>query len=346
MTAASLPRRSLGRTGLAVTGLGFGGAAVGNLYRAVAEQEARASIDAAVEAGIAFFDTAPYYGFGLSEERLGAALAGRNVVISTKVGRVLEPEAAGADLAASREGFISPRPFRARFDYSYDGIMRAHEESCIRLKRDRIDILLAHDLGRETHGDAHEARFAEFLGGGYRAMRQLRESGAVGAIGLGVNEWQVCEQALHAGDFDCFLLAGRYTLLEQTALDSFLPLCAQRGVSLVIGGPFNSGILATGVRNGGGLHYNYASAPPEIVARVAMIEAQCERFGVSLAAAAIQFPLAHPQVAAVIPGLADRTEVESAISRLNAIIPDAFWQALRSEGLLHRAAPTPLSRAH
>jgi D-threo-aldose 1-dehydrogenase len=339
-----LPRRVLGRTGLMVTVLGFGGAGIGNLYRPVNDDSARASIEAAFGVGARLFDTAPFYGFGLSETRLGTALAEldpqEEVILSTKVGRVLEP-APDDDLVAVREGYVTPMPFRPVFDYSYDGVMRSYEESRKRLRRSRIDILLAHDLGKLTHKAAHEDRWRQFFAGGYRAMRALRDQGAVRAIGLGVNEWEICEQALAEGEFDCFLLAGRYSLLEQTALDSFLPRCAARGVSLIVGGPYNSGILATGVKGAGPLYYNYEPAPPEIIERVRRIEAVCDRFDVPLAAAAIQFPLAHPQVAAVIPGMVNAEEAAEARENLAWAIPAAFWTALRREGLLHPAAPVP-----
>jgi D-threo-aldose 1-dehydrogenase len=236
---------------------------------------------------------------------------------------------------------VTPNPVRPVFDYSYDGVMRSYAESLERLGRSRIDILLAHDLGAATHKDRHEHYFRQFFGGGYRAMRELRDSGAVRAIGLGVNEWEVCEQVLDHGDFDCFLLAGRYTLLEQTALDSFLPRCAARGVSLVIGGPYNSGILATGVKGRGPLYYNYEPAPPDIIERVRRIETVCDRFAVPLAAAAMQFPLAHPQVAAVIPGMVNAAEAEAAKANLECAIPPDFWTALRQDGLLHPDAPAP-----
>ena len=228
---SDIPTRPLGRTGLCVTSLGFGGAGIGNLYRAVDDAAARASIDGAFQAGARLFDTSPFYGFGLSEQRLGAALQeldpGQSVILSTKVGRVLEP-APDDDLGAVREGYLTPLPFKPVFDYSYDGVVRSYAQSRARLRRGRIDILLAHDLGRVTHKDAHEHYFRQFLSGGYRAMRELRDAGEVRAIGLGVNEWEVCEQVLDSGTFDCFLLAGRYTLLEQTALESFLPRCAAR----------------------------------------------------------------------------------------------------------------------
>ena len=342
-----LPTRGLGKTGLNVTALGFGGAGIGNLYRAVSEEAARASIDAAFGAGARLFDTAPFYGFGLSEQRIGAALRDldpdETIILSTKVGRVLE-SAPDDDVTLLREGYLTPMPVRPVFDYSYDGVMRSYLESLKRLRRGRIDILLAHDLGAATHKERHDHYFRQFITGGYRAMRELRDGGAVKAIGLGVNEWEVCEQALDHGDFDCFLLAGRYTLLEQTALDSFLPRCAARGVSLVMGGPYNSGILATGVKGKGPLNYNYEPAPPDIVDRVRRIESVCDRFAVPLAAAAMQFPLAHPQVTAVIPGMVNAAEAQAAKANLERAIPAEFWDALRRDGLLHPAAPTPYKR--
>lgn len=341
---APLPTRALGRTALRVTALGFGAAAIGNLYRAIPDALARETVQAALDGGIGLFDTAPHYGFGLSEMRLGAALAEgdpeQKIILSTKVGRLLAP-APDADLKAVRQGFVSPRPFEPVFDYSYDAVMRSYEESLKRLHRSRIDILLAHDLGPLTHGADHARHWRTFLEGGYRAMRELRESGAVKAIGLGVNEWEICEEALNAGAFDCFLLAGRYSLLEQGALERFLPLCAARGVSLIMGGPFNSGILASGVKGAGPFYYNYEMAPAAIIARVARIERVCDDFGVVLAAAALQFPLAHPQISAVIPGMADPGQVRYARQLLAAPIPSGFWDALRSQDLLHPAAPTP-----
>jgi D-threo-aldose 1-dehydrogenase len=336
--------RRIGATQLSVSPLGFGAAAIGNLYQPIDEREAQAAVAAALANGLAYFDTAPHYGFGLSERRLGEALlrhdGGAGAIISTKVGRLLEPvadEAAGGE----RHGFVDAAPFEPKFDYSYDGVMRSFEESRVRLQRDRIDILYAHDLGAVTHGADHERRFAEFIEGGYRAMCELRTSGDVGAIGLGANEWQICEQAMQAGEFDLFLLAGRYTLLEQTALDSFLPQCEQRGISVVIGGPYNSGILATGTKSGATLHYDYEPAPDSVVARVRLIEEVCGRHGVRLAAAALQFPLAHPQVAAVIPGLASAAQVEQSMALYLEAIPMEFWTEMRSHQLMHPQAPVP-----
>jgi D-threo-aldose 1-dehydrogenase len=335
--------RRLGNSAVHVPPLGFGAAAIGNLYQSVPDSDAAAAIEAAVSGGLTYFDTAPHYGFGLSEKRLGAALeelgaAGQACVVSTKVGRLLEP-VDERSAKGQRHGFVDAAPFEPKFDYSYDAVMRSYDESRKRLGRDRIDILFAHDLGRMTHNAEHERHWGSFMAGGYRALRELRDGGAVGAIGLGANEWQVCEQAMQEGDFDLFLLAGRYTLLEQTALDSFLPQCAQRQVSVVVGGPYNSGILAEGSRSGRPLYYNYEPAPADVIARVRRLEEVCERFSVPLAAAALQFPLMHPQVAAVIPGLSSAAQVEETVA-LNAMtIAGEFWADLKQEGLLHPDAP-------
>ncbi len=318
--------------------LGFGAAALGNLYTPVSDEAARAAVDVALAAGLDYFDTAPHYGFGLSESRLGALLPG-SARISTKVGRRLEPIDAAAD--AVRHGFADAAPFEPVFDYSYDGVMMAFEASLARLGRQRVDVLLAHDLGRMTHGDAHPAQLKTFLDGGYRAMVELREAGLAGAIGLGVNEWQVCLEAAAHADFDVFLLAGRYTLLEQSALDSFLPTCAAKGVSVIVGGPFNSGILVEDAASGAALHYNYEPAPKAIIERVARLRAVCRDHGVALPAAALRFPLAHPAVISVIPGLASAGQVRQALDWLDAPISPAFWRDLRQAGLLHAEAPVP-----
>jgi D-threo-aldose 1-dehydrogenase len=318
--------------------LGFGAAALGNLYTAVSDENARAAVDAALAAGLNYFDTAPHYGFGLSESRLGGLLPG-SAHISTKVGRRLVPIEAPTD--AVRHGFAGAAPFEPVFDYSYDGVMAAFEASLARLGRERVDVLLAHDLGRMTHGETHPAQLRTFLEGGYRAMVELRQAGLAGAIGLGVNEWEVCLEALSHADFDVFLLAGRYTLLEQSALDRFLPTCAAKGVSVIVGGPFNSGVLVEDAASGAPLHYNYAPAPKEIVERVARLREVCRDHGVALPAAALRFPLAHPAVISVIPGLASAAQVRQALSWLDAPIPVAFWSDLRHAGLLHADAPAP-----
>ena len=327
----ALPVCRIGATPVAVTRLGLGTAGLGNLYRRIDDADAEATLAAAFMAGIGYADTAPHYGQGLAERRLGAAL-GDGVVVSTKVGRILAPIAPPPP-GTERHGFIDGDPFEPVYDYSYDGVMRSFDASCRRLGRDTVDILLAHDLGRMTHGDDHPRHLKAFLDGGYRAMAELKAAGRTSAIGLGVNEWQVCEEVLAHADLDCVLLAGRYTLLEQTALDSFLPLCARRSVSVIAGGPYNSGILS------GGEHYNYAAAPADVVSRVRALRAVCDRHDASLAAAALQFPLAHLAVACVIPGMASAAEVAANIALFHAPLPAALWDDLRVEGLLRPDAP-------
>jgi D-threo-aldose 1-dehydrogenase len=325
--------------------LGFGAASIGNLYRAIPDDDAAATVRSAWDAGLLYYDTAPHYGFGLSEKRLGEALAeldpDQRAIVSTKVGRRLDPIAPGTDLSVPRQAFVTPEPLESVFDYSYDAVMRSYEASRARLRRDRIDILYAHDIGRMTHGEDHLRRFAEFIEGGYRAMRELRDGGAVGAIGLGVNETQVCEEVMAVGEIDLVLLAGRYTLLEQDALETFLPLCERRGVKIVLGGPYNSGILAKGVRAGGELHYNYEPAPPAIVARVGAIEDICAAHDVPLAAAALQLPLAHPQVVSVIPGMNSPRQVAQAVALMDAAIPPQLWRDLEDRGLIRPDTPIP-----
>lgn len=332
------------RSGSAVTltRMGFGGAPLGNLYRPVPEAEAQAALDAAWRRGIRYFDTAPQYGLGLSERRIGEAVArfGRDgLTLSTKVGRLLE-DCAPEEVTPA--GFVDVPSKRIVYDYSHDGVMRSHEASLGRLGVEAVDILLVHDVDAFTHGsrEASEARVRElFDRGGYRALEELRAAGTVKAIGAGVNEWQVCEQLLGLGDFDCFLLAGRYTLLEQEALESFLPLCLARDVAIILGGPYNSGILATGPVPGA--RYNYAPAPAEIVERVRRIEAVCADHGVRLVEAALQFVLGHPAVRTVIPGAANAGEVEANAAILARRLPDALWRDLKGAGLLRADAPTP-----
>ncbi|MGV8838007.1 aldo/keto reductase [Cellvibrio sp.] len=343
-----LPTRTFGRSNLPISLLGFGAAPIGNLYQPLTDAQATCAVKSALDSGIRYFDTAPHYGFGLSETRLGAALAkaavAEPVIISTKVGRLLVPSTSTASV---RHGFADAPPLEPQFDYSYDGVMRSFDASLERLQRTHVDILLAHDLGPLTHGADHPARFREFMDGGYRALSELKAAGQVTAIGLGTNEWQICEAALKHGDFDGFLLAGRYTLLEQGACETFLPLCARRGASVILGGPFNSGILATGVKSADiasgktPLHYNYEAAPQAIVDRVAQLESVCEEFAVPLAAAALQFPAAHPQICSVLAGLASDAQVQQSLVWMNTPIPEEFWQRLRESELLHPAAPTP-----
>jgi len=326
-------------------GLGFGAGAIGNLYREISDTDATAAVHAALDFGVKYFDTAPHYGFGLSEKRLGRVLGenreAREWVLSTKVGRVLAATTA-SNLQTARQGFISPEPFESVFDYSYDGVMRSFEESRRRLGRE-IDILYAHDLGVRTHGERHGAQMRSFMDGGYRAMRGLREQRVVRAIGLGVNEWQVCEEVLASADLDIILLAGRYTLLEQEALASFLPLCVRRSVAVVVGGPYNSGILARDEQTLGAACYDYGVASARILARVESLNAVCVRHGVPLAAAALQFPLAHPAVVSVIPGMSSAAEVADAARWMSMPIPAECWHELQALGLLRDDAPVPVT---
>jgi D-threo-aldose 1-dehydrogenase len=334
-------RRVLGEAGVEVTIMGFGGAPLGNMYQAFSDAQARATVEACYDAGIRYFDTAPLYGFGLSEHRLGEALRGRTragLVLSTKVGRLLKAD----DPAILDHGqFKESLPFAQVYDYSYDGVMRSLEDSLQRLGTWRIDILLVHDLDVWTHGseEARRARVEEFMAGGYRAMVRLREEGTVRAIGAGVNETAACQDLAERGDFDCFLLAGRYTLLEQAPLDQFLPLCERRRIALIIGGAYNTGILATGAV--AGAYFQYAPAPPEIMERVRRIEAVCAHHGVQLPTAALQFPLGHPAVATVIPGTRSPAEVAQNVDIFAPEIPAEFWAELKHEGLLRADAPTP-----
>ncbi len=334
-------RRVVGKSGVAVTVMGFGGAPLGNMYHALADDAARATVRACYEAGIRYFDTAPLYGYGLSEHRVGEALRGRardEFVLSTKVGRLLRP----GDPATLEHGqFKAALPFAEVYDYGYDGVMRSVEDSLQRLGMHRIDILLVHDLDVWTHRSetARQERVAEFMAGGYRAMVELREQGAVRAIGAGVNETAACQDLAERGDFDCFLLAGRYTLLEQAPLDDLLPLCERRNIGLIIGGAYNTGILATGAVPGA--YFQYAPAPPEIIERVRRIEAVCARHRVRLPTAALQFPLGHPAVATVIPGTRAPVEVEQNLAIFAPEVPADLWAELKHEGLLRADAPTP-----
>ncbi|WP_345815587.1 aldo/keto reductase [Paraburkholderia sp. PREW-6R] len=332
--------REIGRTGLKVTGLGLGTAPLGGLYRDLSDEEAHATVAAAWNAGVRYFDTAPHYGNTKAEHRLGDVLRRyprADYVLSTKVGRRFVPRTTPLD---DREGWQNPLPFEAIYDYTHDGILRSFEDSQQRLGIVQIDILLVHDIGRVTHGE-HNGHYWQQLteGGGFRALDRLRATGAVKAVGLGVNEGAVILDALAEFDIDCALLAGRYTLLEQTTLEDLLPACEQRGVSILLGGAFNSGILARGVE--GDLKFNYGDAPREVIERVARLEAVCRSFGVPLAAAALQFPYAHPAVATVLTGARSADELRENAASFEQPIPAGLWSALREQGLLDPRAPAP-----
>jgi D-threo-aldose 1-dehydrogenase len=327
-------KRRVGRTSVEVTALGLGCATLGGTRIEVTRHQAEAIVRAAWEAGVRYIDVAPYYGFGQAERAVGDALRDEpreDWVLSTKVGRLLRP----FPQAAPEPGRKHPLPFGVVYDYSYDGIMRSFEDSLQRLGLARVDILYVHDIGRYQHGDAHPGHMRTLRGSGYRALEELKASGTIKAIGIGVNEREVLLEAMEWGRWDAFLLAGRYTLLEQAPLDELLPKCVAAGTSIVVGGPLNSGILA------GRDTWNYRAAPPEIVARVEKIRAVCDRHGVPLPAAALQFPLAHPAVAAIIPGPRDAAEFRANLELLRHPIPAALWQELREAGLLHPDAPVP-----
>lgn len=335
--------RDLGTTGLKVTELGFGTAPLGNLFRPLPQSAAHETLAAAEAAGVGYYDTAPFYGFGLSERRLGDALRARqDVVLSTKVGRLLKPVPGPVDAAQVRHGYATPMPFEPVYDYSYDAVMRSYEASLQRLGLSRIDILYIHDIGRLTHGGQNAARMAELTrGGGLKALEELRESQAIAGFGVGVNEIEACLDVMEHARLDVILLAGRYTLLEQNPLDELFVLCEKVGTAIVIGGPYNSGILAVGTKTAAPLYYNYEPAPAEVIDKVRRIEAVCDRHGVPLAAAALQFPLAHKLVASVIPGLDSPERVSQTIALYRHKIPPALWQDLVQERLVRADAPVP-----
>ena len=329
----------LGDGGIPFTELGFGSAPLGNLFKAVADDAAQEVLEGAWAAGVRYFDTAPQYGLGLAETRLNRFLRGKprgDYVISTKVGRLLR-----ATRPETRDGigkWIDVPSRSGVFDYSYDGVLRSLEFSLERLGLDRIDVVYAHDLDVFTHGSesAKQAQLVAFIAGGYRALLRLRDEGVIRAFGAGVNEAEPCEWLMERGDFDLFLLAGRYTLLEQGAV-GFMDRAAARGVGVVIGGPYNSGILATGPRPGA--MFNYAPAPAAVLATAARLQAVCAAHEVRLVDAAFRFPLLHPATVSVIPGGQGLSEMTSNQQAAAAEVPAALWQALRAEVLIVEGAP-------
>ena len=327
-----MAQREVGKTGLMIDTLGLGGAPLGGNFVDLDYKQAAELIRAAQAGGIGYFDTAPWYGFGRSERVMGDCLRGSDYVLSDKVGRLLKPGAVDNPMDF---GMIDPLPFNVVYDYSYDGIMRAYEDDLQRLGLERIDILLAHDIGEMQHGAENARHFRDLAEGGYRAMDELRRAGLVKAIGLGVNENAVCMDALGIGDWDVFLLAGRYTLLEQTPLDALFAACAAAGTTIICGGPFNSGILV------GRDMWNYAKAPEDVIARARALSDAADAHGVPLAAAALQFPLGHEVVTSVIPGPRNKDELEQILEWFATPVPAAFWEALRANGLIDERAPLP-----
>lgn len=329
--------RRIGTRDLFVSQLGIGCAPFGSIAPTDTDDAIQRTFADLHAAGQRYFDVAPFYGSGLAEHRLGACLRRvdrRELVLSTKIGRLLQPLPGGAAAGASGGRY----PFEVAFDYSYDGTMRSLEHSMQRLGTNAIDIALIHDVNRRWQGDLVEQRYAEAMEGAHRALSDLRAAGAIKAFGVGVNDWSILERFAADGDFDCFMLAGRYTLLDHTSLATFLPDCERRGISVLMAAPFNSGILATGAKDGA--TFFYVEADPEIKARTQRIEAVCERHGVALAAAALQFPLHHPAIASVVTGMRSAHEAAANLAHVRAPIPSAFWDELKSEGLISRAAPT------
>lgn len=327
-----LTKVKIGATGLQVTRLGMGGTSLGGLYKDVTDDVATATIHHVLNLGVNLFDTAPLYGCGKSEERLGRGLSGvkrESFVVATKVGYSLVPEDRSRDQSVFFP-FDNPPPLRPVFDFKYDAVMRSFEQSLKRLNLGAVDILHIHDP--DDHWD-------EAMKGAYPALHELRSEGAIQAISVGMNQAEMLVRFAQEGDFDCFLLAGRYTLIDQTALAELLPVCLKKGISVILGGPFNSGILATGARSGA--TFNYVAATPKIMGKVQEIERICDRFKVPLKAAALQFPLAHPAVAAVIPGARSVNEVEQNFKLLDHPIPSDFWKELREQSFLPMEAPVP-----
>jgi D-threo-aldose 1-dehydrogenase len=321
----------LGRTGLMVSNLSFGTAPLGDLYSRLDEEQAVEAIVAAAHGGVTLFDTSPLYGHGLAEHRLGTALRRLKrdeLLMSTKVGRWMTPAKADHDTS----GYAGGLPFAATIDYSYDGTMRSIEQSLLRLGVSHVEIVLIHDVDRRNHGDAVDARFHEAINGAWRALEKLRTEGVIRAAGIGVNEADICVRFAEACDLDCVLLAGRYSLLDQTAQEAFLPLAQQRGIGVILGGVFNSGILATGPIPGA--KFDYADATPDIIARTKKIMKICDQHAVPLPVAAIHFACRHPAVSSVLLGGVSSSEVQRNLAAFHTVVPDALWGDLKAAGLI------------
>ena len=326
--------------------LGLGGAPLGNLFHAISEAQAQGVLQAALADGCQTFDTAPHYGHGLSEHRFGQALRyhadtheGAQWALSSKVGRLLRP---AQDASRDQLNFCNILPFNQHWDYSAAGVRQSVLESLQRLGLARLETVFVHDCCPVCHGANYPQVLRQVVTEALPELQRLKAQGLVGQIGIGVNEVQVCLDVLHAADLDCILLAGRYTLIDHSALAQLLPLCEARGVRIAIGGAFNSGILATGVKHlGAGALFNYAQASDEWVRKVAAVEAVCDAFQVPLRAAALQFPLAHPCVDLVLAGAQTLAHWQDAVAMMGFAIPPEFWVALRVQGLLPEQAPTP-----
>lgn len=330
-------KRRLRNRDVSFTLMGLGCAQMGNLYRLTSYDEAFGAFRAAWDSGVRYFDTAPFYGYTRSERRLGTMTTDRDrneYVMSTKVGRLMVPD---NSVGTEEDGFVAPLPFRPTYDYSYDAIMRSFEASQQRLGLFAIDVLYVHDIGRVTHGDRHQYYWDQLTKGrGFRALGELRSTGLVKAVGLGVNEWQAVSEAMDEFDIDVTMLAGRYTLLEQDSL-ALLDRCHRHGVGVVVAGAFNSGLLA------GNRKFNYSDAPADILARVADIEAACEAEGVPMQAAALTFPTLHPTVVTVVSGARNYEQMMANIDWFEQDIPSSFWLRLKEQGVLSADAPTTRS---
>lgn len=314
--------------------LGFGGAPLGNMFDVIDDASADDALVAAWETGVRYFDTAPHYGSGLSEHRFGTMLRRyprEQFVLSTKVGRLFRADPSRPE----NPPFKDSLPFRIETDYSYDATIRSIEDSYQRLGLAQIDIAFVHDLAEDHLGDAWTEQFEVARTGAFRALTELRDQGVIKGWGLGVNRTEPCVRALEQADPDVFLLAGRYSLLNQPALDRLFPMCAERGVHVVVGGPYNSGLLA------GGRNFEYAEAPAEMIEKRDRIAAVCQRHGADIRSAALQFCAAHPVVAAIIPGAKKRERVEENARLMAATVPGEVWAELKAEGLIPEDAPTP-----
>ncbi len=346
MSATNFNKRKVGRTALELTELGLGGATLsGMLGNEVPDEQARALTSAALDAGIGYYDTAPHYGDGRSERLMGDALRYRhdNVGISTKVGRLLRPVRSEAERTVPR-GWTYPFPFEIRYDYTYDAIMRSYEDSLQRMGLGHVEILLVHDIGVQTHGEeGNRKHWADLAGSGYRALDELRRNGDVKAIGLGVNEIPVLLEAFGIGDWDVFLAANRYNLIEQNPLDELFPACEKHGTSVIAAGPFAAGVLA-GTDIWGPTNGAYQKSPPHIAEKVTALRAVADRFGIPLGAAALQFGVAHPVVVSVLTGPKSVAELEGILSWWNTAIPAGFWDALADQGLVAKGTPLPNGR--
>jgi D-threo-aldose 1-dehydrogenase len=340
---AEFKTRQVGKTALKVTELGLGAATLAGMNGTVVpDEQARATVRAALDAGVSYFDTAPHYGNGRAEHLMGDALRYRTEgkVLSTKVGRLLRPVRSEAERTASNP-WTESFPFEIAYDYSYGAIRRSFEDSLQRLGLSNIDILLVHDIGTQTHGvEGNKKHWNDLAEGGYRALKELKSEGLVSAIGLGVNEWPVLMNALELGDWDVFLLANRYNLIEQTPLEPFFSTCLSRGTSVIAAGPFAAGVLA-GIDVWGPPTGVYQKTPPEIVEKVKALTRVAEAHNIPLPAAALRFALAHPVVCTVLTGPKSPAELSQNVAWWNTAIPDGFWSDLASQRLLAPGTPLP-----